>query len=182
MPLARETPSADSVALVHWPRDNVRRAQLAAARVPCLLLVEPEAPPPVVEVWEDWIRLPADERDVSIRLHGLALRVCRPEIVDDSILRNSYGAVVLSSPESAMAHALLESDGRLVSREELERAVWPDGVPTSRALDDLVYRLRRKVKPLQLNVFSARSRGFVLGVAIEVTPAAPLAGSGINDE
>jgi DNA-binding winged helix-turn-helix (wHTH) protein len=81
-----------------------------------------------------------------------------------------------------MAHALLESDGRLVSREELQRAVWPDGVPTSRALDDLVYRLRRKVKPLQLNVFSARSRGFVLGVAIEVTPAAPLAGSGISDE
>ena len=177
-----ENPSADSVALVHWPRDNVRRAQLATARVPCLLLVEPDTPPPVVEVWEDWIRLPADERDVSIRLHGLALRVCRPEIVDGSILRNSYGSVVLSAAESAIAQALLESDGRLVSREELEQTVWPDGMPTARALDDLVYRLRRKVKPLQLNVFSARSRGFVLGVAIEVTPAVPLADSSTSDD
>jgi hypothetical protein len=182
MPGERENPTVDSVALVHWPRDNVRRAQLAAVRVPCLLLVEPDAPPPVVEVWEDWIRLPADERDVSIRLHGLALRVCRPEIVDGSILRNAYGSVVLSAAESAMAQALLASDGRFVSREELEQTLWPDGLPTARALDDLVYRLRRKVKALQLNVFSARSRGFVLGVAIEVTPAVPLADSSTSDE
>jgi hypothetical protein len=182
MPLARENSTADSVALVHWPRDNARREQLAAARVPCLLLVEPEATPPVVELWEDWIRLPADERDVSIRLRGLALRVCRPEIVDNSILRNSYGIVTLSSQESAMAQALLQSQGRLVSREELERALWPDGVPTARALDDLVYRLRRKVKPLQLSIFSARQRGFVLGVAIEVTPVVPLAEAGPTDD
>jgi DNA-binding winged helix-turn-helix (wHTH) protein len=182
MPLARENPTADSVAVVHWPRDNARRAQLAAARVPCLLLVEPEATPPVVELWEDWIQLPADERDVSIRLQGLAVRVCRPEIVDNSILRNSYGTVTLSSQESAMAQALLESQGRLVSRAELERTLWPEGMPTARALDDLVYRLRRKVKPLQLSVFSARQRGFVLGVAIEVTPAAPHTESGASDE
>jgi len=182
MPLARGNRLADSVALVHWPRDNARRVQLAAARLPCLLLVEPDATPPVVEMWEDWIRLPADERDVSIRLQGLALRVCRPEIVDNSILRNSYGTVTLSSQESAMAQALLESEGRLVSREELERALWPDGRPTARALDDLVYRLRQKVKPLQLNVFGARRRGFVLGVAIEVAPAEPLSESGVRDE
>jgi len=90
--------------------------------------------------------------------------------------------VTLSSQESAMAQALLQSQGRLVSREELERTLWPDGVPTARALDDLVYRLRRKVKPLQLSIFSARQRGFVLGVAIEVTPSAPLTESGISDD
>ena len=55
-------------------------------------------------------------------------------------------------------------------------------MPTARALDDLVYRLRRKVKPLQLSAFSARRRGFVLGVAIEVTPSAPPAESGVSDE
>ena len=182
MPFARENPTADSVALVHWPRDNARREQLAVARVPCLLLVEPEVTPPFVEVWEDWIRLPADERDVSIRLQGLALRVCRTEIVDNSILRNSYGIVTLSSQESAMAQALLASEGRPVSRAELERVLWPEGTPTTRALDDLVYRLRRKVKPLQLSVFSARQRGFVLGVAIEHTPSARLTESGVIDE
>ena len=81
-----------------------------------------------------------------------------------------------------MAQALLESEGRLVSRAELERALWPEGMPTARALDDLVYLLRRKVKPLQLSVFSARQRGFVLGVAIEVTPSAPLAESDVSDD
>jgi hypothetical protein len=71
-------------------------------------------------------KLVASERDVSIRRQGVALRVCRPEIVDNSILRNSYGTVTLSSQESAMAQALLQSEGRLVSRAELERALWPD--------------------------------------------------------
>jgi len=134
----RENVSAESVALVQWPRDAERRARLASAKVPCLLLVAPDTEPPVVELWEDWIRLPSDERDVSLRVHGLARRVCRPEIVDDSVLRNSYGAVMLPAAESTIVRALLDSDAALVPREHLEHLVWPDGPPTTRALDDLV--------------------------------------------
>ncbi|MEO8693979.1 MAG: winged helix-turn-helix domain-containing protein [Acidimicrobiales bacterium] len=181
MASGRDPLSVDSVALVHWPRDHERRARLTSARVPCLLLVEADAAPPVVNAWEDWIHLPADERDVSTRLQGLVRRVCRPEIVDDAVLRNGYGAVILTTPESAITRALLDADGALVSRRNLERELWPEGPPSTRALDDLVYRLRRRMKPLRLNIFSARGRGFVLGVAIEVTASPRLAESGIEN-
>lgn len=171
-----------TVALVHWPKDSARREQLALARVPTLLLVASDAAPPAVDTWEDWIRLPADERDVSIRMQGLARRVRRPELIDGAVLRSNCGSVMLSPPESAVAWPLIRSDGQLVSREELERAVWPDGAPTARALDDLVYRLRRRIKPLHLDVFRAWGRGFVLGAARPVTAAVPPIDSELADD
>jgi len=159
--------------LVQWPTDGDRRAQLAKAKVPTLLLVASDVAPPAVDEWEDWIRLPADERDVSIRLQGLARRVCRPVLDDDAVLRNTYGTVMLSLSESAVARSLLRSDGRLVSRAELECAVWPHGAPRARALDDLIYRFRRRIKPLHLEVFRVRGRGFVLGIAPDLTAQVP---------
>jgi DNA-binding response OmpR family regulator len=178
MARGRDILSTDAIALVRWPRDHERRAQLASTRVPCLLLVEPDAAPPVVDEWEDWIHLPADERDVSTRLQALARRVCRPVLVDEAVLRNSYGVVMLAIAEAAVIRELLDSDGALVSRKQLERALWPDGPPSTRALDDLIYRLRRRIKPLRLNIFTARGRGFVLGVAIAVTDPPGRAESG----
>lgn len=180
MALGRDNLSADSVALVQWPGDDERRTQLASARVPCLLLVDPEVAPPVVDPWEDWVRLPADERDVSIRLRALVQRVCRPELVDDAILRNGYGAVMLTTRESTIARLLLQAEGRLIPRERLEVALWPGGPPSPRALDDLVFRLRRRVRPLRLDIYSARGRGYVLGVAIEVTSSSHPVVSGID--
>lgn len=181
MARSRDSLSADSIALVHWPLDHERRARLKSARVPCLLLVEQDVEPPFVEEWEDWIHLPADERDVSTRLQGLVRRLCRPELVDETVLRNGYGSVMLTQPESLIARALLDSDGALVSRKHLELELWPDGSPKTRALDDLIYRLRRRLKPLRLNIFSARGRGFVLGVAIEVTESPRPAESGTGN-
>ena len=139
--------------------------------MPCLWLVEPDAEPPIIEAWEDWIRLPAEEQDVLARTRSLG-RFCRPVLFDDAILRNSLGSVALPLAEAIVVHALLEADGRLVARRELENALWPDGPPTSRALDDLVYRLRRRLQPLRLNVFSERGRGYVLGAALESTGSA----------
>src|SRR3954451_16776898 len=61
------------VELLHWPRDEALRRHLAADGTPRLLLVPPGAPTPVVRAAdEDWIRLPADERDVATRLRALA--------------------------------------------------------------------------------------------------------------
>ncbi len=154
--------------MVHWPRERDRRDQLRHDGVPCLLLVEPDSIVPVVAETEDWIRLPADERDVSIRLQGLARRLYKPELVDGVVLRNSVGTIALSPHESSLVKSLLRSEGRLVSRRDLERTVWPIGPPAARSLDDLVYRLRRRLKPLRLDVFRGRGRGFVLGVSVDV--------------
>jgi DNA-binding winged helix-turn-helix (wHTH) protein len=156
----------ESVAIVRWPKDAERRTALALRRMPCLWLVDADAEPPVIEAWEDWVRLPADEQDVLARTRSLE-RLCRPVLLDDAILYNSLGSVALSLAEAVVVQALLEGAGGLVAREELENALWPEGPPSSRALHDLIYRLRRRLAPLQLNVFSERGRGFVLGVALE---------------
>jgi len=158
----------ESVAIVRWPKDAERRTEFALRRMPCLWLVDADAEPPVIEAWEDWIRLPADEQDVLARTRSLE-RLCRPVLLDDAILYNSLGSVALPLAEAVVVRTLLEGAGRLVARQELEIALWPDGPPTSRALHDLIYRLRRRLEPLQLNVFSERGRGFVLGMALEST-------------
>ena len=63
------------VALIHWPRDGAERERLAEAMLPRLLLVPDDVEPPVAgDLMEDWIRLPADERDVATRLDNLAAR------------------------------------------------------------------------------------------------------------
>lgn len=58
-------------ALVSWPDQAERRAELAEAGVPCLLVVRPGAPVPPVGPNEDWIARGADERDVAARLERL---------------------------------------------------------------------------------------------------------------
>src|SRR5260221_101995 len=57
-----------AVELVHWPRERQRREALAKAGVPRVLLVaDGEVPPTRIGVGEDWIRVPADERDLFVR-------------------------------------------------------------------------------------------------------------------
>ena len=69
-------PPDSPVELVHWPRDEAQRARLARSGVPCLLLVAPDADLPVsFALTEDWLRLPADERDVHARVQLLCRRL-----------------------------------------------------------------------------------------------------------
>src|SRR5262245_57590085 len=62
------------VELVRWPAEAGRREQLAARGVPRLVLVEAGERLPPIDRDEDWIRLPADERDVWARMRNLQLR------------------------------------------------------------------------------------------------------------
>jgi DNA-binding winged helix-turn-helix (wHTH) protein len=170
MAAAPQEPAIEQVAIVRWPTDGARRAEFALRKSPCLWLVEPGAEAPAIEAWEDWIQLPADERDVRARTLNLVRRFRRrPVLVDDALLCNGFGSVALAASEALIVQALLDAGGRLVARQELEISVWPGGPPTPRALDDLIYRLRRRLEALQLDVFSERGRGFVLGVALEST-------------
>ena len=52
----------------------------------------------------------------------------------------------------------------VISRERLEHAVWPEGVPSARSLDNLVFRLRGHLERLGVAVRSARGKGFVVEV------------------
>jgi hypothetical protein len=73
-PAPAEAVATDGIEVLRWPADAARREELVLERRPRLLLVEPGATPPPPDGHEDWIRMPADQRDVSARLGRLARR------------------------------------------------------------------------------------------------------------
>ncbi|HET7487143.1 MAG TPA: helix-turn-helix domain-containing protein [Acidimicrobiales bacterium] len=156
------------VVLLRWPLERERRDLLARMRAARLLLVENGDPPPEPEdCVEDWIRLPAHEDDVKLRVRALALRgrahsTTVPVLDRDGVLRFGAQWVPLPPVESRLTTAFLDRFGAVVSRDALARAGWPDGSPGRNALDVHVLRLRRRLAPLSLVIRTVRSRGYLL--------------------
>lgn len=156
-----------SPALVQWPAETNRRDDLRAAGIPRLLVVaEGHAPPDDVDVDEDFVLLPSNERDVAIRLENLGIRVRDAVHLDDQVISSERGQVVLTEREAKAMRLLLDRRGQMTSRDSLVEAVGGPAV-TERQLHDVMYRLRTRLKPLGLDVFSARSKGYILGLRIE---------------
>ena len=164
------------VALVRWPTEQSRLADLRAERRPRLILVENGDPPPVpVDELEDWIRLPAGELDLRTRVDGLMQRSqasvpARPSLDEDGVLRFDRAWVALPPVETRLMAALLDRFGAVVSRDVLLRAGWPRAAPRRNALDVHVLRLRRRVDPLGLVIQTVRSRGYLLEQAARPEP------------
>lgn len=156
------------VVLLRWPMERQRREDLADERRPRLLLVEDGAPPPpMLDILEDWIRVPAEEIDVKARIEALAARCvppsdAPPDLDPDGVLRCNGGWVSLPPVEARLMSSLLERYGAVVSRDQLARAGWPDGAPGRNALDVHVLRLRRRIGELGLVIKTVRSRGYLL--------------------
>ena len=155
------------VVLVRWPEETPRLYELRDGGTPRLLLVGPEASPPAsADPLEDWIRLPADDRDVRARVATLEARAGSgppvPRVDDDGLLRFRDAWVALSPVERELASALVERFGAVVGRELMARRAWPSGAPTRNALDVHILRLRRRIAPLGLEVRTVRSRGYLL--------------------
>ena len=162
-------PTTVEVALLHWPRDQEQRARLAEAMLPRLLLVPTGVRPPKPgDELEDWIRVPADERDVAARLGALSERAERSfeatVMMDGRCLRRGATTTTLSPSEARFASCLVERPGRLVTRSELILSIWPGEAPSAKALDDVAYRLRKRLAPIGLDLVSSRGRGFALHV------------------
>jgi DNA-binding response OmpR family regulator len=156
------------VTLVRWPAELSRRERLAADGLPRLLLVEGgETPPVVVDVIEDWIRVPADETDIRARVATLqmryeSIRTFAPVLDDDGVIRVGAEWVALPPVEARLTSALLARFGMVVSREMLVSSGWPEGAPGRNALDVHVLRIRRRLAPLGLVIKTVRSRGYLL--------------------
>jgi hypothetical protein len=155
------------VALVQWPAEQDRREELRRAGQPRLLLVERGAPPIPTDELEDWIRLPADDLDLRVRVEALRRRTDSdtglvPALDDDGVLRLGDRWVSLPPVEARLTRALLDRFGAVVSREALARSGWPGGSPGRNALDVHVLRLRRRLSPLRLAIRTVRSRGYLL--------------------
>jgi DNA-binding response OmpR family regulator len=159
------------VVVLSWPADDGKLPLLAERRVPRLLLVEPEADPPVTDdLLEDWIRLPSDERDIRARLLTLRSRaagvLAEPAIDGHSrfIFRDAW--VALSPIEERLACVLADDFNLIVTEQKLLKQGWPHGAPSSNALRVHLHRLRQRIRPLGLELRAIRSQGWVLQASI----------------
>jgi DNA-binding winged helix-turn-helix (wHTH) protein len=180
--------AAPSVQLLRWPAQSAQR-DLAT---PCLWLLPPGELPPVPGPSDDWVRLPADERDVAARAQRLAARagsegLARVTVDPHGRVDRAGRRAELPPLEAALFRVLLDRAGRVASRAELGIAAW--GVETSgRALDGRIHALRGHLRPLDLVIHTIRGRGFLLaGAETErvaeqgVEGAAPSPGRGASD-
>src|SRR5262249_4413529 len=151
--------------IVRWPREAAKRDALATRGVARLLLVEAgESPPDVLLDAEDWLRVPADERDMFIRLSRLKARTRPPQPLslelDDLVLRHNGRWVALSPIEAGLVAPLLARFGHFVATAELAGGAWDDGV--ARAMRTRVHCLRRRLAEVGLRLTTVRGRGYVL--------------------
>jgi DNA-binding response OmpR family regulator len=152
-----------TVELLHWPQERARRAELEESHQPRLLLVEQSAEPPLtVDPVEDWIRLPANHRDVQARVESLRLRTEAEPTLDDGVLRTAAGWVSLPDLEARIIDVLLSKFGRVADRQSLLNAGWPGEDPSRNLLDVHLHRLRRRIEPIGLCIRTVRKRGYVL--------------------
>ena len=158
------------VALIQWPEEEKRRLSLAARSQPRLLLVAGTADPPTSgDLLEDWVRLPATDRDVRARVRSLEMRIRRhvppaPDLSSHGILRHGSDSVALSPLQARLAAALVANMGTVVARDQLIRAGWPEARPARNTVDVHVARLRSRLSTIGLALRTIRSRGFMLEV------------------
>lgn len=171
------TPQSDggaAIALVRWPQDAEMLDRLGTFGHPRLLLVDPDADPPVVtDLLEDWIRLPADDRDIQTRVASLRRRVGQQRIpVFDGACRVGFGGgwAPLSPIEYSLASVLVERFGYLVADKDLSTRAWGDATPRSAALRVHLTRLRRRVEPIGLEILTIRAHGHVMQEAGTTRP------------
>jgi len=159
--------SQSDVAVLHWPAQAEEADALAVDGRPRLLLVAADADPPVAEdSMCEWVRLPADERDVAARILILTRRLGpvggRPfvDASDRLLFHDSW--VALSPIEARLASVLVENFESVVAEAELGRRGWQEKTWRAGSLRVHMTRLRRRLAPLGLEVRSIRLQGFVL--------------------
>jgi hypothetical protein len=156
--------------MLQWPAQADDAAVLAADGKPRLLLVSPEADPPTsTDCLEEWVRLPADQRDVAARLQTLATRAERlAPMVDGSdrlLYRNRW--VGLSPTEARLAKVLVQNFEHVVHEADLGRHGWPDDEWPGPALRVHLTRLRQKLARIGLEIPSVRRHGVVLQPSLQ---------------
>jgi DNA-binding response OmpR family regulator len=159
-------PAGPEVHIVTLPQDEALLATLRSAGLPRLLLVAADAAAPVgYDALEDWVRLPADPRDVHARITNLRMRGAArplPTIDEHGCLRVDDRWIAIPPIEARILSVLIERFGRVVSNAELAAGAWPDGLSSASQLRVRILRLRRRLVAFDLELDTVRGEGYVL--------------------
>src|SRR5262245_49534821 len=155
-----------NVRILRWPEQADEADRLARLEVPRLLIVESGVPPPTeTSCVADWLRLPADDADLSARLAALSKRAAQhpsqPFVDDDGQVSHRETTAFLSSIDERVTKILIEHFGHPVPAKDLIRCGWPqDG--TNETLRVHISRLRHRIAPLGLTITNIRGHGYVM--------------------
>ena len=138
---------------------------LREAGRPRLLLVPFGCDPPITEdEFEDWVRTPADPRDVQARVDTLLTRATRsvqPHLDEDGRLHVGERWIALSPIETRLVRTLLDYFDTVATKESLLESGWPSGT-SSRTLDVQMTRLRRRLDTIGITVRTVHGKGYTL--------------------
>ena len=111
----------------------------------------------------DWVQEPVDELDVQSRIVALRSRASieRPILGDHGVVWRGSIWVALSPIEARLTAAFLARPGRVLSRQRLETVGWPDGLPSSRAIDARIKVLRERVAAVGMRIHTVRGQGYL---------------------
>lgn len=164
----------ETVKFIRWPTEQHLRDLYRQERIPCLLVVEGGAKPPICsDPQEDWVRTPISPSDLDARVTALRQRSYerRTPVLDPAgTLTFRTTSVVMSSTHLDLMDLFVQRFGQVVYRCEL-MDVLTKRVPTStrNALDLHIMRMRKRIAPLDLNIATAWGRGY----ALEENPHGP---------
>jgi hypothetical protein len=158
-------------ALVRWPHEAARRAQLRQLGRPRVLILDPDGDPPLLwDDLEDWVRTPVDSEELAARVARVRSAVARVdppadapiEVRADGLVRVGDREATVGPSAALVVAALLHRRDRPVALEVL-RAVAPDGLVDG-GLDALLRSIRRRLRPLGVRISAVGTDAVVLFV------------------
>ena len=155
------------IKFVRWPAEADMRNDCGRKGVPCLLVVERGARPPIcTSASEDWIRAPASREDVEARVQALHQRTYgrgTPAIDSSGALCFGNKTIIVSNVQAELMEHFIAHYGEVVYRSELAELLARQApTPTRNSLDLHIMRLRRRISIVGLCIRTARGRGYLL--------------------
>jgi hypothetical protein len=160
--------STSEVKFVRWPAQAGLRNHCRREGIPCLLVVEGGAEPPLcADPREDWVRAPISRKDLEARVTALRHRAKsrRTPVLDSSgTLYFDAQWVTISTTQTELMELFVARFESVVPRHELRQRLVRATLsnPTRNSLDLHIMRLRRRLVPVNLAIRTAWGRGYLL--------------------